>query len=154
MSIKTGASINELLWIIMQIHMDKVKSSLIKGAHAVMSDSNLICEKVCIDCTNGDIIELTVNDEDRSVYVTLIMKQKESGSDVCIKGEMVYPINKWVDTLNGPTISAYIAKLIYVVKDVVAKYEDGTLTAMCAISNGLTNNPKLDWCKDATFQMV
>ena len=81
MSNKEDAKANELLWIIMQIHTDKVKSSLIKGAHAVMSDSNLICEKVCIDCTNGDIIELAVNDEDRSVYVTLIMKQKE---DICI----------------------------------------------------------------------
>lgn len=151
---KAGAKVNSLLWIIIQIHMDKVKSSLIKGARAVMSDSNLTCEKVCIDCMNGDIIELTVNDADRSVYVTLIMKQKESGSDVCIKGETVYPINKWVDTLDEPTISAYIAKLIYVVKDTVAKYEDGTLTAMCAISNGLTNDPKLDWCKDAIFQMV
>lgn len=154
MAIKTGASINELLWIIVQIHMDKVKSDLIKGAHAVMSDSDLTCEKVCIDCANGDIIELTVNDEDRSVYVTLIMKQKESDSDVCIKGETVYPINKWVDTLDGPTICAYIAKLVYVVKDVVAKYEDGTLTATCALSNGLTNDPKLNWCKGATFQMV
>ncbi len=154
MANKSDVTINGLLWIIMQIHMDKVKSSLIKGAHAVMSDSDLTCEKVCIDCTNGDIIELTVNDEDRSVYVTLIMKQKESDPDVCIKGETVYPINKWVDTLDGPTICAYIAKLVYVVKDVVAKYEDGTLTAMCTISNGLTNNPKLNWCKDATFQMV
>lgn len=153
MANKADAKVNSLLWIIMQIHMDKVKSSLIKGAHTV-SDSNLICEKVCIECTNGDIIELAVNDEDKSVYVTLIMNQKESGSDVCIKGETVYPINKWVDTLDGPTITAYIAKLVYVVKDVVAKYENGTLTAMCAISNGLTNDPKLNWCKDATFKMV
>ena len=61
MSNKEDAKVNELLWIIMQIHTDKVKSSLIKGAHAVMSDSNLVCEKVCIDCTNGDIIELAAN---------------------------------------------------------------------------------------------
>ena len=152
MSNKADAKANELLWIIMQIHMDKVKSSLIKGAHAVISDSNLICEKVCIDCTNGDIIELTVNNEDRSVYVTLIMKQKEADPNVLIKGKMVYPINKWTNTLDGPTISAYLAKLIYVIKDVVAKYKDGTLVAMCSLSN--SDDSGLDWCKGATFRMV
>ena len=148
---KVAVTCTALLWMLVQIHMDKVESKLIKGAHTV-ADSNLDIEKVCIDCANGDIIELTVSDEDRSVYVTLIMKQKEADPNVLIKGKMVYPINKWTNTLDGPTISAYLAKLIYVIKDVVAKYEDGTLVAMCSLSN--SDDSGLAWCKGATFQMV
>lgn len=154
MSNKEDAKANELLWIIMQIHMDKVKSSLIKGAHAVMSDSNLVCEKVCIDCTNGDIIELAVNDEDRSVYATLILKQKETNPDKLIKGKLIYAIRKWSDEFESSQIAAYLANLMYAIKDVYAMYETGTFTALCMYSSKSAVDLDLAQCKSAKFEMA
>ena len=134
---------NALLWMLMQIHQDKVKSNLIKGAHPV-SDSNLDCEKVCIDCTNGDIIELTVNDADESVYATLTLKQEGTDSGKPIKGKLVYSIHKWPNEFEVSQLSAYIAKLMYVIKDVQAMYENGTFVALCMCSSGSTDDTNPD----------
>ena len=134
---------NALLWMLMQIHQDKVKSNLIKGAHP-MSDSNLDCEKVCIDCTNGDTIELTVNDADESVYATLTLKQEGTDSGKPIKGKLVYSIHKWPAEFEVSQLSAYIAKLMYVIKDVQAMYENGTFATLCTYSSGSTDDANSD----------
>lgn len=153
MANEADAKSNALLWMLMQIHMDKAKSNLIKGAHSV-SDSNLDCEKVCIDCTNGDVIELVVNNAEESVYATLTLKQDKANPDKIIKGKMIYSIHKWSNDFEVSQLSAYIAKLMYVIKDVQAMYENGTFVALCMCSSGSTDKPNLDWCKDATFQTV
>lgn len=143
MSNEANAKGNALLWILMQIHQDKVKSNLIKGAHPV-SDSNLDCEKVCIDCTNGDTIELTVSDADESVYATLTLKQEGTDSGKPIKGKLVYSIHKWPAECEVSQLSAYIAKLVYVIKDVQAMYENGIFATLCTYSSGLTDDTNSD----------
>ena len=143
MSNEATAKGNALLWMLMQIHQDKVKSNLIKGAHPV-SDFNLDCEKVCIDCTNGDTIELTVNDADESVYATLTLKQDETNPDKIIKGKMIYSIHKWPAECEVSQLSAYIAKLMYVIKDVQAIYENGMFATLCTYSSGSTDDANSD----------
>lgn len=129
---------NILLYWLFQIYLANSKSDKIKGVHP-RCDSNLNCEKVCVDCTNGDVIELVVNDEDNSVYATFIMKQKETDANKLIKGRMIYSINKWPTELKSAQFSSYIAKLISVVKDVQATYEDGSIVLLCAFSSGSEN---------------
>ena len=125
-----NAKANALLWILMQIHSDKVNPIIIKGVHTV-ADSNLSIEKVCMDCTNGDTIEFSVNDSDASVCVALISKQVETNSDKPIRGELFYSINKWPDDFESSKLSAYIAKLVYIIKDVYAMYKNCTLITKC-----------------------
>lgn len=62
-----------LLWLLMQIYQNEVKSNPIKGTYTV-PDSNLDCENTCIDCTNDDTIEFTVSSADESVCTTLTLK--------------------------------------------------------------------------------
>ena len=143
MSNEANAKGNALLWMVVQIHLDNAKSSLIKSAHAV-SDSNLDCEKVCIDCTNGDIIELTVNDADESVYATLTLKQEGTNSGKPTKGKLIYSIHKWPAKLDVSQLSAYIAKLMYVIKDVQAMYENGTFATLCTYSSRSTDDANSD----------
>ena len=124
---------NALLWVLMEVHQRRVKSALIKDVYPV-SDSNLNIEKVCINYTNGDTIEFIVDDEDMLMHAILTLKQKEISPDKPIsniKGKLTYPINKWPDEPNGSQISAYLAKMMYVIKDVQAIYETGEFTALC-----------------------
>jgi hypothetical protein len=153
MANKADAKGNALLWIVVQVHLDKVKSNLIKGAHPV-ADSNLDYEKVCIDCTNGDTIELSVNDADESVYATLTLKQKETNPDKLIKGKLIYTIRKWSDEFEPSQIAAYLANLMYVITDVYAMYETGTFTALCMYSSESAADLDLAQCKSAKFEMV
>lgn len=127
---KASAKANTLLWMLMQIHLDQFNPSIVKGAHPV-SDSNLNCEKVCMDCTNGDTIEFSVNDENASVCVTLILKQTETNTDKTIKGELFYSVHKWSDEFESSQLSAYIAKLAYIIKDVYAMYKNCTFMTQC-----------------------
>lgn len=153
MANKADAKGNTLLWMLMQIHLDKVKSNIIKGAHPV-ADSDLNYEKVCIDCTNGDTIELSVNDADESVYATLTLKQKKTNLDKLIKGKLVYAIRKWSDEFEASQITAYLANLMYVIQDVYAMYETGTFTALCMHSSESAADLDLAQCKSVKFELV
>ena len=73
MSNEADAKGDALLWLLMQIYQNEVKSNPIKGARTV-PDSNLDCENTCIDCNNDDTIEFTVSNADESVYTTLTLK--------------------------------------------------------------------------------
>ena len=143
MSNEANAKGNALLWMVVQIHLDNAKSSLIKSAHAV-SGSDLNCEKVCIDCTNGDTIELTVNDADESVYATLTLKQEGTDSGKPTKDKLIYSIHKWPAEFEVSQLSAYIAKLVYVIKDVQAMYENGTFATLCTYSSGSIDDANSD----------
>ena len=125
-----NAKANALLWILMQIHSDKVNPIIIKGVHTV-ADSNLSIEKVCMDCTNGDTIEFNVNDEDRSVCVAFIPKKTETNTDKIVKGVLFYSINKWPDEFESSQLSAYMTKLMYIIRDVYAMYKNCTLVTKC-----------------------
>lgn len=113
-----------LLWLFQIYSTTHAVPTSVKGFRSVC-DSNLNCEKVCVDYVNGDTLELVVDDEDRSVYVTFIPKQKETDPSKIAKGNVVYPINKWPTELESAPVSAYLAKLIYVTRNVLAKYEAG-----------------------------
>ena len=113
-----------LLWLFQIYSTAPAAPTSVKGFRPVC-DSDLNCEKVCVDFVNGDTLELVVDDEDRSVYVTFIPKQKETDPNKIAKGNVVYPINKWPTRLESAPVSAYLAKLIYVTKDVLAKYDAG-----------------------------
>lgn len=154
MTNKADTKGNALLWMLVQIHMDKITSNLIKGARPVLVDSNLNCEKVCIDCTNGDTIELNVNDADESVYATLILKQKETNPDKLIKGKLIYAIRKWSDEFESSQVAAYLANLMYAIKDVYAMYETGIFTALCMHSSESAVDLDLAQCKSAKFEMA
>ena len=128
MSSKASAKANTLIWMLMQIQLDQFNPSIVKGAHPV-SNSNLNCEKVCMDCTNGDTIEFSVNDEDKTVCVSLILKKTDT--DKVVKGVLFYSIDKWSDEFETSQLSAYIAKLMYIIKDVYAMYKNCTFVTKC-----------------------
>lgn len=107
---------NALLWMLVQIYLDQVNPIIVKGAHPI-SDSNLNYEKVCINYTNGDTFEFIVNDKDNSACVRFVLKQTKT------KGKLVYRIPKWPDEFESSQLSAYIAKLMYIIKDVYAVYK-------------------------------
>ena len=130
MSSKASAKANTLIWMLMQIQLDQFNPSIVKGAHPV-SNSNLNCEKVCMDCTNGDTIEFSVNDEDKTVCVSLILKKTETDTDKVVKGVLFYSIDKWSDEFESSQLSAYIAKLMYIIKDVYAMYKNCTFVTKC-----------------------
>lgn len=135
MSDTTHVTGNALLCLLLETHLREVKSNLIKDVHPV-SDSNLDCEKVCVNYINGDVIEFVVNDEDASVCATLTLKQRETSPDKLIKGKLVYHIPKWTTEFRAYQISAYFARLMYIIKDVQAMYETGKFTAICTRSKG------------------
>ena len=128
MSSKASAKANTLIWMLMQIQLDQFNPSIVKGAHPVFN-SNLNCEKVCMDCTNGDTIEFSVNDEDKTVCVSLILKKTDT--DKVVKGVLFYSIDKWSDEFETSQLSAYIAKLMYIIKDVYAMYKNCTFVTKC-----------------------
>ena len=129
---------NSFLWILLEARQNKVKSNLIKDIRPV-SDSNLNCEKVCVNYINGDTIEFTVDDENNSACATLIMNQKETNSDKPIKGKVIYSINKWSDESGISKISAYFARLMYVINDVQDMYETGRFTTYARICTAASN---------------
>lgn len=147
---------NALLWILMQVYLNKDKSNLIKDVHPV-SDSNLNCEKVCINYINGDTIEFIVNDEKMLMHAILMLKQKEISPDKpisSIKGELTYPINKWPDEPNGSSIAAYLAKMFHVIKDVLARYETGEFTALCKNIITPIDGENTDWVKFTNWEFL
>ena len=129
MNNKASAKANTLIWMLMQIQLDQFNPSIVKDAHPV-SDSNLDCEKVCMDCANGDTIEFGVNDEDRTVCVSLILKKTETDTDKVVKGVMFYSIDK-LSIFESSQLAAYIAKLMYIIKDVYAMYKNCTFVTKC-----------------------
>lgn len=119
---------NALLYTLMEAH--KVKSDLIKDVHLV-PESDLNDEKICVDYTNGDIIEFMVDDENNSVTVILTPEQQKTNFDKFITGKLVYRIPKWKAEFGVSQISAYLARMMYVVVDVQAMYKTGKFTALC-----------------------
>ena len=114
-----------LLYTLMEAH--KVKSDLIKDVH-------LDYEKVCVNYTNGDIIEFIVDDENNSVSVILTSKQQETNPDKFNKGKLVYRIPKWTAEFGTSQICGYLARMMYIIVDVQAMYKTGKFTALCTNS--------------------
>ena len=130
MNNKASAKANTLIWMLMQIQLDHFNPIIVKGAHPV-SVSGLNIEKVCMDCANGDTIEFSVNDEDRTVCISLILKKTETDTDKVVKGVLFYTIDKWSDEFDSSQLAAYIAKLMYIIKDVYAMYKNCTFVTKC-----------------------
>ena len=118
---------NALLYALMESYQHKVKSDLIKDVHPV-SESNLDCEKVCVNYTNDDIIEFMVDDENNSVSVILTLRQQET------KGKLVYRIPKLTAESGASTYLRYLARMMYIIVDVQAMYKTGKFTALCTNS--------------------
>jgi len=118
---------NALLYTLMEAYQHKDKSDLIRDVHLV-PESDLVREKVCVNYTNGDVIEFMVDDDNNSVSVILTPKQQET------KGKLVYRISKWTEEFGVSQISAYLARMMYVVVDVQAMYKTGKFTALCTNS--------------------
>lgn len=114
-----------LLHTLMEAH--KVKSDLIKDVH-------LDYEKVCVNYTNGDIIEFIVDDENNSVSVILTPKQQETNPDKFNKGKLIYRIPKWTAEFGTSQICGYLARMMYIIVDVQAMYKTGKFTALCTNS--------------------
>lgn len=157
MSDKIKANCNLLIVWLLQLYSAKSKLDSVKNYYPVC-DSNCNCEKAVIDYVNGDKITFVVSDEENNVQVTFIpnaLNQTKSSNSPII-GKYVYSIDKWPGLGSKSKIAAYIARLLYITKDVLAKYDDGTLDVMCALSNGIGphgDDPGLDWCKGATFEL-
>ena len=118
MNNKTHITGNTLLWMVLQLYMDQFNPIIVKGAYPSVSEFDLYCEKVCVDYTNGDTFEYVVDDENNKVYVRFTLEQ------VKIKGKRVYRLRpKWSDEFTSPQLSDYIAKLMYIIKDVYATYK-------------------------------
>ena len=107
----------------MQIYLDQVNPSIVEGTHPSVSDLDLNCEKVCVDYTNGDTFEYVVDDKDNSVCVRFVLKQTKTNTRKIIKGKHVYRLPKWPDGFESSQLSAYIAKMMYIIKDVYATYK-------------------------------
>lgn len=109
---------NALLWMVLQLYMDQFNPIIVKGAYPSVSEFDLYCEKVCVNYTNGDTFEYVVDDENNKVYVRFTLKQVKT------KGKRVYRLRpKWSDEFTSSQLSAYMAKLMYIVKDVYATYK-------------------------------
>ena len=108
---------NALLWMLLQIYLDQDNPVIVKGAHPSVSDLDLNCEKVCVKYTNGDTFEFIVDDKDNSVCVRFVLEQVKT------KGKRVYRLPKWPNEFESSQLSAYIAKLMYIIKDVYAAYK-------------------------------
>lgn len=147
MSNTTHVTVSALLCVLIEAHQREVKSNLIKDVHSV-SDSNLDCEKVCVNYINGDTIEFIVDDEDASVCAILTLKQRETNPDKLINGKLVYRIPKWTTEFKAYQISAYFARLMYIIKDVQAMYETGKFTALCTNSKSAIRHSLLHYVKE------
>lgn len=114
---------NALLWMLVQIYLDQVNPIIVKGAHPSVSDLDLNCEKVCVNYTNGDAFEYVVDDKDNKVCVRFVLKQWKTNTRKIIKGKHIYRLPKWPDEFESSQLTAYIAKLMYIIKDVYATYK-------------------------------
>lgn len=115
---------NALLYALMEAYRNKDKSDLIRDAQHV-PESDLVREKVCVNYINGDVIEFMVDDENNSVSAILTLKQQET------KGKLVYRIPKWTAKFGASQISAYLARMMYIIVDAQAMYKTGKFTALC-----------------------
>lgn len=151
------ANCNLLIVWLLQLNLAESKPANIKNYYPVC-DSNGHCEKAVIDYVNGDQITFVVSDEG-NVQVTFVPNapnQAKIRPDNPMIGKCTYPIDTWPGIGSGSKIAAYIARLHHIMKDVLTKHDDGTLDVMCALSNGIGphgDDPGLDWCKDATFEL-
>ena len=109
-----------------------------------------VCLRAHIDCENGDVITIEVDDNENMLHVTFIPVQKETDPSKIIKGYFAYTINPWPDAKTEANVGAYVSKIIHAVNDIAAKYEDGAFEVMCALGVGIGPN----WCKDAEFLIM
>lgn len=153
---------NALVLFALQMLSSKAKPNWLKEFGPVydpdlFARGEAVCLQARIDCENGDVITIEVDDNENMLHVTFIPVQKETDPSKIIKGYFAYTINPWPDAATEANVGSYVSKIIHAVNDIVAKYEDGAFEVMCALGFGIGPNgddPSLNWCKDAEFLIM
>lgn len=124
---------NALVLLALQMLSSKDKPNWLKEFGPVydpdlFAKGEAVCVQTRIDCENGDTIIIEVDDNEHVLHVTFIPAQKETDPCKMIKEYIAYTIKPWPDAVTEANVGAYIAKIMHAVDDIVAKYEDGTLS--------------------------
>lgn len=133
---------NALVLFALQMLSSKAKPNWLKEFGPVydpdlFAKGEAVCVQARIDCENGDVITIEVNDNENMLHVTFIPVQKETDLSKIIKGYFAYTINPWPDAKTEANVSSYVSKIIHAVNNIAAKYEDGAFEVMCALGFGI-----------------